>query len=78
VSTGSSLGSNVPCGLAKKTGRKLAQGRVCLWRTRDMKGEHLCLEDDVLTQLERLGALKAQGLFTDQEFAAAKQKPLAS
>jgi hypothetical protein len=31
-------------------------------------------EDDMITQLERLGALKAQGLLTDEEFAAAKQK----
>ena len=35
-------------------------------------------QDDVLTQLERLGALKAQGLLTDEEFAEAKQKLLAS
>ena len=34
-------------------------------------------EEDMITQLERLGALKAQGLLTDQEFAAAKQKLLA-
>jgi Short C-terminal domain len=33
-------------------------------------------EDDMITQLERLGALKAQGLLTDEEFAAAKQKLL--
>jgi len=31
-------------------------------------------QDDMITQLERLGALKAQGLLTDEEFAAAKQK----
>lgn len=31
-------------------------------------------EEDMITQLERLGALKAQGLLTDEEFAAAKQK----
>ena len=49
-----------------------------MWRTRDMKGEHLCLEDDVLTQLERLGALKAQGLLSDEEFAATKENLLAS
>jgi len=29
-------------------------------------------QDDVITQLERLGALRAQGLLTDEEFAAAK------
>jgi hypothetical protein len=34
-------------------------------------------EEDVITKLERLGALKAQGLLTDEEFAAAKQKLLA-
>jgi hypothetical protein len=34
-------------------------------------------EDDMITQLERLGALKAQGLLTDEEFAAAKQKLMA-
>ena len=34
-------------------------------------------EVDVITQLERLGALKAQGLLTDEEFAAAKAKLLA-
>ena len=34
-------------------------------------------EEDMITQLERLGALKAQGLLTDEEFAAAKQKLLA-
>jgi hypothetical protein len=34
-------------------------------------------EEDVITQLERLGALKAQGLLTDEEFAAAKQKLMA-
>ena len=34
-------------------------------------------EEDVITQLERLGALKAQGVLTDEEFAAAKAKLLA-
>ena len=34
-------------------------------------------EEDMITQLERLGALKAQGLLTDEEFAAAKSKLLA-
>ncbi len=33
-------------------------------------------QDDVITQLERLGALKAQGLITEQEFAAQKAKLL--
>lgn len=31
---------------------------------------------DVITQLERLGALKAQGLLTDEEFAVQKAKLL--
>ena len=35
-------------------------------------------EEDMITQIERLGALKAQGLLTDEEFAAAKAKLLAS
>jgi hypothetical protein len=35
-------------------------------------------QDDMITQLERLGALKAQGLLTDEEFAAAKAKLMAS
>jgi len=34
-------------------------------------------EEDMIAQLERLGALKAQGLLTEEEFAAAKQKLLA-
>ena len=34
-------------------------------------------QDDMITQLERLGNLYAQGLLTDEEFAAAKQKLLA-
>lgn len=34
-------------------------------------------QDDMIAQLERLGALRAQGLLTDEEFAAAKQKLLA-
>ena len=29
-------------------------------------------QDDVITQLERLGALKAQGILTEEEFAAQK------
>lgn len=29
-------------------------------------------EEDVITQLERLGALHAQGILTDEEFAAQK------
>jgi hypothetical protein len=33
-------------------------------------------EEDVIAQLERLGALKAQGILTDEEFAAAKQRLL--
>jgi hypothetical protein len=33
-------------------------------------------QDDMIAQLERLGALKAQGLLTDEEFAAAKAKLL--
>ena len=33
-------------------------------------------QDDVITQLERLGALKAQGLLTEQEFAAQKAQLL--
>jgi hypothetical protein len=34
-------------------------------------------QEDMIAQLERLGALKAQGLLTEEEFAAAKQKLLA-
>ena len=33
-------------------------------------------EDDTLAQLERLAALKAQGILTDEEFAAQKAKLL--
>lgn len=33
-------------------------------------------EEDVITQLERLGALHAQGILTDEEFAAQKAKLL--
>jgi hypothetical protein len=33
-------------------------------------------QDDMISQLERLGALKAQGVLTEEEFAAAKQKLL--
>ena len=33
-------------------------------------------QGDVIAQLERLGALKAQGLITDEEFAAQKAKLL--
>jgi Short C-terminal domain len=35
-------------------------------------------QEDMIAQLERLGALKAQGLLTEEEFAAAKQKLLAA
>jgi hypothetical protein len=31
----------------------------------------------MITQLERLGSLKAQGLLTEEEFAAAKEQLLA-
>ena len=34
-------------------------------------------EEDMITQLERLGALMAQGLLTEEEFAAAKARLLA-
>ncbi len=33
-------------------------------------------QDDMIAQLERLGNLRAQGLLTDEEFAAAKAKLL--
>ncbi len=33
-------------------------------------------EEDMITQLERLGALKAQGILTEEEFAAEKAKLL--
>lgn len=33
-------------------------------------------EEDVITQLERLGALKAQGIITEEEFQAQKAKLL--
>jgi len=33
-------------------------------------------EEDVLTQLERLGALRAQGILTEEEFALQKAKLL--
>lgn len=33
-------------------------------------------EEDVITQLERLGALYAQGILTEEEFAAQKAKLL--
>jgi len=33
-------------------------------------------QEDVITQLERLGALKAQGLLTEEEFQAQKAKLL--
>lgn len=35
------------------------------------------MEEDMIAKLERLGALYAQGLLTDEEFAAAKEKALA-
>ena len=35
-------------------------------------------EDDVYTQLERLGALKAQGILTEEEFAQQKAQILNS
>lgn len=31
-------------------------------------------QEDVITQLERLGALRAQGILTEEEFAAQKAK----
>lgn len=34
------------------------------------------LDDDMITQLERLGALHAQGILTDEEFSAQKAKLL--
>jgi hypothetical protein len=34
-------------------------------------------EEDVITQLERLGALKAQGILSEEEFQAQKAKLLA-
>ena len=34
------------------------------------------VQEDVITQLERLGALKAQGILTEEEFAAQKAKLL--
>jgi Short C-terminal domain len=34
-------------------------------------------EEDVIAQLERLGALYVQGILTDEEFAAQKVKLLA-
>ena len=33
-------------------------------------------QDDVISQIERLGALHAQGILTDEEFAAQKAKLL--
>lgn len=33
-------------------------------------------QEDVITQLERLGALRAQGILTEEEFAAQKAKLL--
>ena len=33
-------------------------------------------QDDMITQLERLGALKAQGILTEEEFQAQKAKIL--
>ena len=33
-------------------------------------------QEDVISQLERLGALKAQGILTDEEFEAQKAKIL--
>jgi len=33
-------------------------------------------QDDMMSQLERLGALKAQGILTEEEFAAQKAKIL--
>jgi hypothetical protein len=33
-------------------------------------------QEDVITQIERLGTLKAQGLLTEEEFAAQKAKLL--
>ena len=35
-------------------------------------------EEDVISQLERLGALKAQGILTEEEFQAQKAKLLGS
>ena len=41
-----------------------------------MPAQAPAMPDDVITQLERLGALKAQGLLTEEEFNAQKAKLL--
>jgi hypothetical protein len=41
-------------------------------------GNSSATQDDMVSKLERLGTLKAQGLLTEEEFAQAKQKLLAS
>lgn len=41
-----------------------------------MPAQAPAMQEDVITQLERLGALKAQGLLTEEEFNAQKAKLL--
>ena len=43
-----------------------------------MTRDHPLAQADVITQLERLGVLKAQGLLTEEEFAAQKARLLGS
>ena len=47
-------------------------------RSSTRRGPAPAQEEDVITQLERLGALKAQGILTEEEFAAQKAKLLGS
>lgn len=44
--------------------------------TETMPSQSPAMQEDVITQIERLGALKAQGLLTEEEFAAQKAKLL--
>lgn len=44
--------------------------------TTPTEAHHPAADDDVISKLERLGQLKAQGVITEEEFAAAKAKIL--
>ncbi|MEU8626425.1 SHOCT domain-containing protein [Streptomyces sp. NPDC048669] len=67
----------VVAGTASAVSGRVQQRRQAKSDERDAEQAAEPAPDDLISQLERLGALKKQGILTDAEFAAQKNRLLA-
>ena len=73
---GTAVRANIVAGAAGRAAERGARARAQSQPTPTAQPSDAPANDDVITQIERLAALRASGVLSDDEFASAKAKLL--